>query len=42
MSEILFPRPLQPGDTIGVTSPSSGVPERLRPRARGIVQKEQE
>ena len=27
-----LPRPLQPGDTIGVTSPSSGVPARLRPR----------
>ncbi|MEI5672499.1 MULTISPECIES: S66 family peptidase [unclassified Nocardioides] len=27
-----FPRPLRPGDTIGVTAPSSGVDERLRPR----------
>lgn len=27
-----FPRPLRPGDTIGVTAPSSGVEERLRPR----------
>ncbi len=27
-----FPRPLQPGETIGVTSPSSGVPARLLPR----------
>ena len=27
-----FPQPLRPGDTIGVTAPSSGVPDRLRPR----------
>lgn len=27
-----FPAPLRPGDRIGVTAPSSGVPERLRPR----------
>ncbi len=27
-----FPAPLRPGDTIGVTAPSSGVPEHLRPR----------
>ncbi|GCD92000.1 S66 peptidase family protein [Nocardioides sp. LS1] len=27
-----FPRPLRPGDRIGVTSPSSGVPDNLRPR----------
>jgi muramoyltetrapeptide carboxypeptidase len=27
-----FPPPLRPGDRIGVTAPSSGVPERLRPR----------
>lgn len=27
-----FPRPLRPGDRIGVTSPSSGVPHALRPR----------
>ncbi len=27
-----FPAPLQPGDTIGVTAPSSGVDARLRPR----------
>ena len=27
-----FPRPLRPGDSIGVTAPSSGVPDRLRPR----------
>lgn len=32
MSGLRFPRPLQPGDLIGVTSPSSGVPERLRGR----------
>jgi len=29
---MLFPRALQPGDRIGVTSPSSGVDVRLRPR----------
>lgn len=28
----VFPRPLVPGDLVGVTSPSSGVPEELRPR----------
>lgn len=27
-----FPRPLRPGDRIGVTAPSSGVPTELRPR----------
>ena len=27
-----FPRPLAPGDRIGVTSPSSGVPDDVRPR----------
>lgn len=27
-----YPRPLHPGDTIGVTAPSSGVDARLRPR----------
>ena len=29
---MLYPAPLRPGDVIGVTSPSSGVPETLRPR----------
>ncbi|WP_228266552.1 S66 family peptidase [Ornithinimicrobium ciconiae] len=29
---IRFPQPLQPGDRIGVTSPSSGVPQTLWPR----------
>lgn len=29
---IRFPRPLRPGDRIGVTAPSSGVPVDLRPR----------
>lgn len=29
---IHFPRPLQPGDRIAITAPSSGVPSRLRPR----------
>jgi len=27
-----FPAPLNPGDTVGVTAPSSGVPDKLRPR----------
>jgi muramoyltetrapeptide carboxypeptidase len=30
--QIRYPRPLRPGDRIGVTSPSAGVPEDLRPR----------
>lgn len=34
---IRFPRPLQPGDLIGVTSPSSGVPTPLRPRLECAV-----
>src|SRR5699024_10066567 len=29
---ITYPRPLITGETIGVTSPSSGVPDALRPR----------
>lgn len=29
---VRYPAPLQPGDTIGVTAPSSGVPTELRPR----------
>lgn len=29
---IRYPAPVQPGDRIGVTSPSSGVPDDLRPR----------
>lgn len=37
MTDLRFPRPLQPGDTIGVTSPSSGVPDRLRPRLDAAV-----
>ncbi len=32
MSAIRFPTPLTPGDTIGVTSPSSGITPDLRPR----------
>lgn len=32
-----FPSPLQPGDRIGVTAPSSGVPEALRPRLEVAV-----
>ncbi len=34
---MLFPRALQPGDRIGVTSPSSGVDARLRPRLEAGV-----
>lgn len=30
--DLRIPAPLEPGDAIGVTSPSSGVPEELRPR----------
>jgi muramoyltetrapeptide carboxypeptidase len=29
---VRYPAPLRPGDTVGVTAPSSGVPDRLRPR----------
>ncbi|KGM14389.1 S66 family peptidase [Cellulomonas bogoriensis] len=29
---IRYPRPLSPGDLIGVTAPSAGVPDALRPR----------
>lgn len=29
---VRYPRPLRPGDTIGVTAPSSGVADELRPR----------
>lgn len=29
---VLFPPKLVPGDVIGVTAPSSGVPEHLHPR----------
>lgn len=29
---IRYPAPLQPGDLVGVTAPSSGVPDELRPR----------
>ncbi len=29
---VRYPRPLQPGDRVGVTSPSSGVDDALRPR----------
>ncbi|MFI8949799.1 S66 peptidase family protein [Streptomyces sp. NPDC053750] len=29
---VRFPRPLRPGDRVGVTSPSSGVPKELRAR----------
>lgn len=35
---IRFPRPLQPGDTIGVTSPSSGVPDKMRRRLEFAVE----
>jgi len=36
--EIRYPQPLVPGDTIGVTSPSSGVPESLVGRFDFAVQ----
>ena len=32
-----FPRPLVPGDRVAVTSPSSGVGERLRPRIEASI-----
>ena len=32
---VVFPRPLRPGDRIGVTSPSSGVEEPLLPLVNG-------
>jgi len=35
--EIRCPAPLRPGDTIGVTAPSSGVPVDLRPRLEHAV-----
>lgn len=35
---VRFPRPLQPGDRIGVTAPSSGVDAALRPRLEVAVQ----
>jgi len=35
---VRFPAPLRPGDLIGVTAPSSGVPEVLRPRLEFCVQ----
>ncbi|MCX5397276.1 S66 peptidase family protein [Streptomyces sp. NBC_00102] len=34
---IRYPRPLRPGDRVAVTSPSSGVPERLRGRFDAAV-----
>jgi muramoyltetrapeptide carboxypeptidase LdcA involved in peptidoglycan recycling len=36
--ELRFPRPLRPGDRIGVTSPSAGVGERARPRMEFCVE----
>lgn len=33
-----YPAPLQPGDRIGVTAPSSGVPDELRPRLEVCLQ----
>ena len=32
LGSVRYPAPLQPGDTIGVTAPSSGVEEELHPR----------
>lgn len=37
LSEIRYPRPLRPGDVIGITAPSSGVAERLAPRLHFCV-----
>ena len=34
---VVLPAPLRPGDRIGVTSPSSGVPQRLWPRFEHAV-----
>ncbi|MFC5851379.1 S66 peptidase family protein [Streptomyces chlorus] len=34
---VRYPRPLRPGDRVGVTSPSSGVDEKLRERLRVAV-----
>lgn len=36
--DLRFPQPLQPGDRVGVTSPSSGVPGPLRPRLDRAVE----
>ena len=35
---LVFPRPLRPGDRIGVTSPSSGVDKPLLPRLRAGIE----
>ncbi|TVZ95306.1 muramoyltetrapeptide carboxypeptidase LdcA involved in peptidoglycan recycling [Streptomyces sp. BK340] len=32
MTSVRYPRPLRPGDRVGVTSPSSGVPEKMSGR----------
>lgn len=40
--QVRFPRPLAAGDVIGVTSPSSGVPQRLRPRLERALEVVQE
>ncbi|MEV5269466.1 LD-carboxypeptidase, partial [Streptomyces werraensis] len=34
---VRYPSPLRPGDRVGVTSPSSGVPEALRARLEVAV-----
>ncbi|WP_367323153.1 S66 peptidase family protein [Streptomyces sp. HUAS ZL42] len=39
---IRYPRPLRPGDRVGVTSPSSGVPEALRERLDVAVREVEE
>ncbi|MFJ9560859.1 S66 peptidase family protein [Streptomyces fuscichromogenes] len=39
---IRYPRPLRPGDRVGVTSPSSGVPDVLRGRLDAAVRTVQE
>lgn len=38
VSPVRFPKPLQPGDIIGVTSPSAGVKPGFRPRMRYAYQ----
>ena len=39
---IRYPAPLRPGDLVGVTAPSSGVPDELRPRLEAAVRHLQE
>lgn len=39
---VLFPPRLAPGDVIGVTAPSAGVPEHLHPRLELAIKKPKE